>query len=100
VLVARNLQKLEDVAAGLRNKHPQVEILPVKTDISDPGSVAELFEKVESEYGHAHVLVNNAAAFDDDIEAPVKDVDHEAWWKGMVCTPYSWFPYCSFYVPV
>jgi NAD(P)-dependent dehydrogenase (short-subunit alcohol dehydrogenase family) len=64
--------------------HPKVELLPVSTDITDPASVAALFEKVKEKYGHADVLVNNAGIF--KAIAPVKDVDQQGWWDEMVRT--------------
>ncbi|KAJ4293498.1 hypothetical protein N0V90_008781 [Kalmusia sp. IMI 367209] len=89
VLVARNSKKLDEVAASLNEKFPKVEVLTVPTDVADPASVAALFEKVKSKYGHADVLVNNAAVF--YAIAPVKDVDHQAWWNEMTINIYGTF---------
>lgn len=83
VLVARNADKLQEVADTLAKSHPDVETLVVPTDIGDPASVAALFGKVKEKYGHADVLVNNAAVFKAD--QPVKDVDQQLWWDEMVC---------------
>jgi NAD(P)-dependent dehydrogenase (short-subunit alcohol dehydrogenase family) len=83
VLVARRAEKLEEVAETIAKSHPDVETLVVPTDVSDPASVAALFEKVKQKYGHADVLVNNAAIFKAD--STVKDVDHQSWWDEMVC---------------
>jgi NADP-dependent 3-hydroxy acid dehydrogenase YdfG len=83
VLVARNADKLQEVADTLAKSHPDVETLVVPTDIGDPASVAALFDKVKEKYGHADVLVNNAAVFKAD--QPVKDVDQQLWWDEMVC---------------
>ncbi|KAG9197982.1 hypothetical protein G6514_000629 [Epicoccum nigrum] len=77
VLVARNADKLQEVADTLAKSHPDVETLVVPTDIGDPASVAALFDKVKEKYGHADVLVNNAAVFKAD--QPVKDVDQQLW---------------------
>lgn len=82
VLVARNAKKLEEVAASINEKFPRVDTLTVPTDVADPASVAALFEKVKSKYGHADVLVNNAAVFNS--LAPIKDDDHKVWWGDMV----------------
>jgi len=81
VLVARNANKLKQVADTITQAHPHVETLYVPTDIADPASVAALFEEVKHKYGHADVLVNNAGIF--KAVAPVKDVDHAAWWEEM-----------------
>ncbi|KAL6704518.1 hypothetical protein ACN47E_008147 [Coniothyrium glycines] len=79
VLVARNASKLKEVADLVGKSHPAVETLSVPTDISNPASVTALFEKITAKYGHADVLVNNAGVF--KAIAPVKDVDHAAWWE-------------------
>ncbi|KAF1847866.1 NAD(P)-binding protein [Cucurbitaria berberidis CBS 394.84] len=81
VLVARSADKLKDVAELVATSHPNVETLSVSTDIADPASVAALFDKVKEKYGHADVLVNNAGIF--KAIAPIKDVDHVAWWEEM-----------------
>lgn len=82
VLVARNADKLQEVADTLAKSFPDVETLVVPTDIGNPASVAALFEKVKERYGYADVLVNNAAVFEAD--QLVKDVDQQLWWDEMV----------------
>ncbi|KAL5380600.1 hypothetical protein DPSP01_007664 [Paraphaeosphaeria sporulosa] len=89
VLVARNAKKLEEVAASVNEKFPNVETLIVSTDVADPESVAALFEKVKSKYGHADVLVNNAAVFNS--LSSVKDEDHKVWWGDMTVNIYGTF---------
>ena len=60
VLAARQLDRLEAAAAELRKGGARA--LAVACDISEPESVAALFEKVDAELGCVDVLVNNAAA--------------------------------------
>ncbi|KAF2024132.1 NAD(P)-binding protein [Setomelanomma holmii] len=79
VLVARSADKLKEVADTVAKSHPNVETLVVPTDIANPTSVADLFNKVKEYYGHADVLVNNAGIF--KAIAPIKDVDQHAWWE-------------------
>lgn len=83
VLVARRADKLQEVADTIAKSHPDIETLVVPTDIGDPASVSALFDKVKQKYGHADVLVNNAAIF--KAEQPVKDVDQQSWWDETVC---------------
>lgn len=85
VLVARNLQKLQETVESVNKTYPKVELLPVSTDIADPASVAALFSQVKEKYGHADVLVNNAGIF--KAIAPVKDVDQQGWWDELVRRP-------------
>jgi NADP-dependent 3-hydroxy acid dehydrogenase YdfG len=82
VLVARKADKLQEVANTIAKSHPAVETLVVPTDIGDPAAVQALFEKVKEKYGHADVLVNNAAVYKE--EKTVKDADHQIWWEEMV----------------
>jgi NAD(P)-dependent dehydrogenase (short-subunit alcohol dehydrogenase family) len=82
VLVARNGDKLRQLAEFVAKSHPSIETLSIPTDISDSSSVAALFEKVKAKYGHADVLVNNAGVF--EAIAPVRDVDSIAWWEELV----------------
>ena len=60
VLAARQLDRLESAAAELSSSGRRA--LAVACDISDPKSVAALFDKVDAEHGRVDVLVNNAAA--------------------------------------
>jgi NAD(P)-dependent dehydrogenase (short-subunit alcohol dehydrogenase family) len=70
------------VAGSLAEAYPEVETLPVPTDITDPASVAALFAMVKDKYGHADVLINNAGMF--KAISPVKEVDQQMWWAEMV----------------
>lgn len=94
VLVARRADKLQEVAGTVAKSHPDVETLVVPTDISNPTSVAALFEKVKQKYGHADVLVNNAAIFKAD--QAVKDVNQQSWWDEMVCQYLNYSITCTF----
>ncbi|KAF2871137.1 hypothetical protein BDV95DRAFT_573352 [Massariosphaeria phaeospora] len=87
VLVARNADKLAAVADSVTKNYPNVEVLSVPTDITDPAAVAALFEKVKSKYGHADVLVNNAGGF--NALGPAKDVAINDWWKDMEVNVYG-----------
>lgn len=70
------------MADSIAKSHPNVESLVVPTDIGDLASVKVLFEKVKQKYGHADVLVNNAAIF--KVDQPVREVDEQGWWDEMV----------------
>lgn len=84
--MARSADKLRQVAESVAKSYPNVETLCVPTDVADPAAVSALFDKVKAQYGHADVLVNNAGVF--RAIAPVKDIDHAAWWDDMVRKPF------------
>lgn len=61
VIAARSDPELQDVAEEIRTH--DVEALPVVTDITDPESVAALFERAIEHFGQLDVLVNNAGVW-------------------------------------
>lgn len=89
VLVARDAAKLKEVAEKTAKEYPNIETLVVPTDLTNPESVSSLFEQVKEKYGHADVLINNAAIF--EAVAPVKEVDQQAWWDEIVLD-FRFFP--------
>ncbi|WFB35973.1 SDR family oxidoreductase [Kiritimatiellota bacterium B12222] len=56
-LISRGLEKLEAVAAPLREKG---EVLCVAADVCDEASVAKAFEGIQAEWGQVDLLINNA----------------------------------------
>ncbi|MCA9512629.1 MAG: SDR family oxidoreductase [Myxococcota bacterium] len=58
VLASRDEAKCEEVAATCASSPGRT--LVVRTDVTDPASVAALVERVHRELGDVHVLVNNA----------------------------------------
>lgn len=60
VLAARNLERIEAVAADLRAGGSKS--IAVATDVSDYDQVKALFERVDAEFGRVDIMVNNAAA--------------------------------------
>lgn len=77
IALARRLERLEKLKEDLKDSKGKV--IPMKCDISDKASVDATFDKIEKEFGAAHILVNNAGvaqftglldegdAVDDDI---------------------------------
>ncbi|TDZ32219.1 Short chain dehydrogenase citE [Colletotrichum spinosum] len=78
VLVARNEAKLASVAEQAKTLNPSVETLIYPLDITDEPSVAALFDKVVSVFGHADILVNNAGS--GDSYGPLADTEPKLWW--------------------
>jgi len=58
VLAARRGERLEQVAAGIRQAGGAA--IPVVTDLADEGSLGRLLDTARAEFGPVDVLVNNA----------------------------------------
>ncbi len=58
VMLARNKERLEEVAQGLGER-----AIPVATDVGDSGSVWAAFDEVTRRFGKLDVLVNHAAVY-------------------------------------
>ena len=73
VLLARNGEQLEAVAAQIRNISSKTEVMCVSANISDAKEVERAFRKIKEAFGHADILVNNvginAGKHDGPIEA-------------------------------
>jgi NAD(P)-dependent dehydrogenase (short-subunit alcohol dehydrogenase family) len=78
ILVGRSSAKLAQTEKNLRELRSDVELLSIPTDISNPHSVDLLFEAVRSRFGHADVLVNNAAL--NQAPGNLDEVDPQKWW--------------------
>lgn len=75
VLAGRRRHMLEETA-GLANAPPP-RTLAVPTDVSDPASIAALFDAVKSTYGRIDLLFNNAGTSTRGI--PFEDLTYEQW---------------------
>ncbi len=60
VLVARRLDKLEELRTTLLARHPDIEVDVIAADLSVPGSAARLADEVSSRGRRIDVLINNA----------------------------------------
>jgi NAD(P)-dependent dehydrogenase (short-subunit alcohol dehydrogenase family) len=75
VLAGRRRNMLEETAALARASPPRM--LAVPTDVSDPASIAALFETVQGTYGRIDLLFNNAGISTRNI--PIDDLTYEQW---------------------
>lgn len=73
VLAGRNLQTLNETAALAGG----AETLAVATDVTKPGSVAQLFEKTKAVFGRVDVLFNNAGTSAPPV--PFEQLTAEQW---------------------
>jgi NAD(P)-dependent dehydrogenase (short-subunit alcohol dehydrogenase family) len=58
VITGRDQVRLQSAAAELEEL--KATILAIRCDVSDPGSVEELFVQIRKQYSSIHVLMNNA----------------------------------------
>ena len=72
VFAGRHLETLEPAAAEAGNG-----AVAIAADVRDPGSVDELFDKVEECFGRLDLLFNNAGVSAPAV--PLEDLDHETW---------------------
>ena len=74
VLLARRLERLEDLKKELEKKG--VKVLPIKCDVTDPKNVDEAAKAAEKEFGKVDILVNCAGSAKN---AGVLDMTNEEW---------------------
>src|SRR6185436_6078105 len=75
VLAGRRRNMLEETAALAQASPPRMLVVP--TDVSDPASIAALFETVQATYGRIDLLFNNAGISARNI--PIDDLTYEQW---------------------
>ncbi len=75
VLAGRRRNMLEETAALAQASPPRMLVVP--TDVSDPASIAALFETVQATFGRIDLLFNNAGISTRNI--PIDDLTYEQW---------------------
>lgn len=75
VCVARNAERLEQVAAGIRKDGGAARA--IAGDVGSSASVEEVFDAAEKAYGQVNVLVNCAAQVDFGLFPDLKDENWE-----------------------
>jgi len=73
VLAARQVGKLEQVAAEIRDASGDAFVVPM--DLSSTESVRSAFSKAAKEFGRIDILVNNAAVTKDGLAVRMKQQD-------------------------
>src|ERR1035438_5021579 len=84
VLAGRRREMLEETAALAKATPPGMLVVP--TDVSDPASIAALFDTVKATYGRIDLLLNNAGISTRNI--PIEDLTFEQW-SNVVANPPS-----------
>lgn len=73
VLAARQLDKLDQVAAEIRLAGGEAFVVPI--DLSSPDSIKEAFSKASKDFGRIDILVNNAGVTRDGLALRMKRDD-------------------------
>ena len=81
MLIATNAEKLKAVEADIQSIRPDIHVLTLALDISDKDAVDVAFEKIKGTFGHADILVNNAAVLLEGEGSPIGEADPEKWWR-------------------
>jgi 3-oxoacyl-[acyl-carrier protein] reductase len=76
VLAARQVDKLEEVAAEIRGAGGEAFVVPV--DLASQESIKEAFSKASKEFGRVDILVNNAGLTRDGLALRMKRDDWDA----------------------
>ncbi|MFN3323083.1 MAG: 3-oxoacyl-[acyl-carrier-protein] reductase [Bryobacteraceae bacterium] len=76
VLAARDLEKLEEVACGIRAAGREAFVVPI--DLSSAESVKDAFGTATKEFGRVDILVNNAGITRDGLAIRMKKDDWDA----------------------
>ena len=70
VLAGRRREMLEQTAEFAKARPPQMLVVP--TDVTNPASIASLFDTVKTTYGRIDLLFNNAGTSTRNI--PIEEV--------------------------
>lgn len=91
VVAARTVAQVESVAQEITNQFP-VKALALSCDVSDVGSVEEMFKQAEQSFGRSpDILVNNAGIAES---APITKTDDALWQKHLAINLSGSF-YCT-----
>lgn len=83
ILAARNVEKLEEAAAEIRNAGGEAFIVAI--DLASPDSIRDGIGKAAKEFGRIDILVNNAAITKDGLAVRMKQQD----WQSVIDTNLS-----------
>ena len=76
IIASRNLNALEEAKESIQKLYPEITVLIQRCDVSSEYDVKLLFNRVVSEFGSIHYLINNAACL---IKGDVLSLSSEDW---------------------
>ena len=82
VLVSRNADAMNAVAAEVSKLNSGIKTSVIATDISNDAAVKALYDNITAEYGHADILVNNAGLH--KAHGTIQEIDPALWWDDFV----------------
>ncbi len=85
IAVARRLERLEELAASLKDAPGRV--VPCQGDMADPETSVRMIDLAVKEFGRLDVLVNNAGIMDDNTA--IGDLSDEMLYKQMQVNAYG-----------
>jgi len=78
-LCARNNERLQAEAQTIRDKHA-VRVLSTSCDVTKPAEIQKFIQSVESEYGGADILINNAGTGSNEKIISASDENWQYYW--------------------
>jgi len=77
VLAGRRMERLETTVAEVKKVNPDIQVLAVPTNVTEPDSVAELFAKTKETFGRLDLLFNNAGFGGKGVL--LEDIEFKQW---------------------
>jgi NAD(P)-dependent dehydrogenase (short-subunit alcohol dehydrogenase family) len=97
LLGSRDKAKGESAAAKLKSEG--LDVRPIEIDVTNEQSIQKAAERVEKEFGHLDILINNAGTMLDDNKKKVSEQSLETWRRtfdtnlfGLIATTQAFLP--------
>ena len=97
LLTARDIIKGEAATKQLTDKG--LDIIYYQLDVSNKNSIEQVFDKIEQQFGHLDILINNAAILYDTDQSTI-NADMEQVSKAIVTNLYGPWLMCQTFIPL
>ncbi|KAI1345444.1 hypothetical protein F5Y01DRAFT_300514 [Xylaria sp. FL0043] len=81
VLLATSSEELKNVELDVKEIDSKIQALVIPVDISDSQAVDSAFERIQTTFDHADILINNAGINGDAEGTRIGDANPETWWR-------------------